>query len=187
MNPTYVSAEHDRRLAALILPCVVVAVDLAAARVRVQSGDWTSAWLRWHDQAAGQARHWRAPSIGEQGALISPSGVLAMGTFIPGLFGDAGAPADDRDHVETWRFADGGTLVYDWAAHSYSISLPGGSVTVQVGAAKVTVNDTTVAVQAGQISLKGEVSIQGNLAVQGNVSSSGSVMDATGNSNHHTH
>lgn len=187
MNQAYVSAEHDRRLAALILPCVVVAVDLAAARVRVQSGDWTSAWVRWHDQAAGQARHWRAPSIGEQGALISPSGVLAMGTFIPGLFGDAGAPADDRDHVQTWRFADGGTLVYDWAAHSYSISLPSGTVNVQVGSAKVTVSDSAVSVQAGQISLKGAVSIQGNLAVQGNVSSTGSVMDTTGNSNHHTH
>ena len=30
---SYVSAEHDRMLAAMILPCVVVAVDLAAARV----------------------------------------------------------------------------------------------------------------------------------------------------------
>lgn len=29
---SYVSAEHDRMLAAMILPCVVVAVDLAAAR-----------------------------------------------------------------------------------------------------------------------------------------------------------
>lgn len=28
---SYVSAEHDRMLAAMILPCVVVAVDLAAA------------------------------------------------------------------------------------------------------------------------------------------------------------
>ncbi len=45
---SYVSAEHDRMLAAMILPCVVVAVDLAAARVRVRSGDWTSGWLRWH-------------------------------------------------------------------------------------------------------------------------------------------
>lgn len=64
---SYVSAEHDRMLAAMILPCVVVAVDLAAARVRVRSGDWTSGWLRWHSLAAGKVRHWRAPSIGEQG------------------------------------------------------------------------------------------------------------------------
>lgn len=81
---SYVSAEHDRMLAAMILPCVVVAVDLAAARVRVRSGDWTSGWLRWHSLAAGKVRHWRAPSIGEQGVLLSPSGGVSMGTFIPG-------------------------------------------------------------------------------------------------------
>lgn len=187
MNPTYVSAEHDRMLASLIVPCVVVAVDLAAARVRVSNGEWTSAWVRWHAQGAGPARHWRAPGIGEQGVLLSPSGVLAMGTFVPGLYGDAGAPADSRDHIETWRFADGGSLSYDWAAHSYSIELPGGSVTVKVGGAQVLVSDAAVTVKAGQISLQGEVAIQGNLAVQGNVTSSGSIMDTTGNSNHHTH
>ncbi len=77
---SYVSALHDRMLASLVIPCRVVAVDLAAARVRVSDGSgWTSAWVRWHAQAAGQARHWRAPSLGEQGVLLSPSGEPAQG------------------------------------------------------------------------------------------------------------
>ncbi|MED5608493.1 phage baseplate assembly protein V [Pseudomonas sp. JH-2] len=184
---SYAQAEHDRMIAALIMPCVVVAVDLAAARVRVSDGEWTSAWVRWHDLAAGKARHWRAPSLGEQGVLFSPSGVAEVGTFVPGLFGSAGAPADSRDHVQVWRFDDGGSLVYDWAAHSYSIELPSGSVTVKVGGVQVLVDDSGVTVQAGQITLQGEVAIQGNLAVQGNITSTGSIMDTTGNSNHHTH
>lgn len=88
---SYVSAMHDRMLACMVIPCRVVALDLAAARVRVSDGSgWTSAWLRWHAQAAGQARHWRAPSLGEQGVLLSPSGEPAQGTFLPGLYGNAG-------------------------------------------------------------------------------------------------
>ncbi|KEZ65467.1 phage baseplate protein, partial [Pseudomonas syringae pv. syringae FF5] len=88
---SYASAAHDRMLAALIIPCRVEAVDLGAAMVRVTDGaGWTSAWVRWHSQAAGKARHWRVPTLGEQGALISPSGDPAQGTFVPGLYGNAG-------------------------------------------------------------------------------------------------
>ena len=109
----YASAEHDRMIAAMLLPCVVAGIDLSAGRVRVKAGEWTSAWVRWHSLAAGKARHWRVPSLNEQGVLFSPSGDPAMGTFIPGLYGNAGAAPDNRDHVEAWYFDDGGSLVYD--------------------------------------------------------------------------
>ncbi len=137
MNQDYVSAEHDRMLAALVMPCEVVAVDLAAARVRVRSGEWTSAWVRWHAQAAGAARHWRAPSLGEQGVLLSPSGMAAMGTFVPGLFGAAAAAPNNRGEVESWHFPDGAVLSYDWQAHRYDLQLPAGSATVKVGGTQV--------------------------------------------------
>lgn len=43
---SYVSAQHDRMLAGLIIPCSVVGVDLAAGAVRVSDGaGWTSAWV----------------------------------------------------------------------------------------------------------------------------------------------
>lgn len=191
---SYATAEHDRMLAALIMPCVVAAVDLAAARVRVTDGEWTSAWVRWHSLAAGAARHWRAPTVGEQGVLISPSGVAEAGTFVPGLFGDAGAPADNRAHVEVWRFEDGGALVYDWQAHSYSISLPSGTVSVQVGSTAATLTDdaanvssSSVTIAAGQINLQGAVTVNGTLHATGNITSAGSILDTSGNSNHHSH
>lgn len=185
MNLDYVSAEHDRMLAALVMPCEVVAVDLAAARVRVRAGEWTSAWVRWHAQAAGAARHWRAPSLGEQGVLLSPSGSAALGTFVPGLFG-ATAP-DNRGEVECWHFPDGATLSYDWQAHRYDLQLPTGSATLKVGAAQVQIVDAAVTVKAASITLQGPVTVEGALTVKGNVTSAGSIMDATGNSNHHTH
>jgi phage baseplate assembly protein V len=190
-------------IAAMLMPCAVVAVDLTGPAVRVSNGEWTSAWVRWHSLAAGKARHWRAPSLGEQGVLFNPSGQAGMGTFIPGLYGNAGAPPDNRDHVEVWRFDDGGSLVYDWEAESYTITLPTGTVTIKVGSAEVVVTDNAVTakiggtevaltpgsatVKAAAIKLVGAVAIDGPLHVTQDITSDASILDATGNSNHHSH
>ncbi|MFK3792303.1 phage baseplate assembly protein V [Pseudomonas piscis] len=165
---SFVAATHDRMLAGLIIPCSVVGVDLAAAMVRVSDGaGWTSAWVRWHSQAAGKARHWRAPSLGEQGALISPSGEPAQGTFVPGLYGNSGTQPDNRDHVEVWRFDDGGSLVYDWQAKSYSISLPSGTVTIQVAGSSAVITDSAITAKADTISLTGQITLNGDVQING--------------------
>ena len=185
----YALAQHDRMLAAMLKPCYVVAVDLAASppACRVSDGDWTSAWVRWHSLAAGKARHWRSPSLGEQGVLFSPSGEAAQGTFIPGLYGNAGTPPDNRDHVEVWRFADGGSLVYDWKAKSYTITLPSGTVTISVGGASAVVTDSSVTVTAGDIGLIGAVKVDGPLLVTGDITGLGKVIDTKGNTPNHKH
>ncbi|OUM30219.1 phage baseplate protein [Pseudomonas sp. 1239] len=185
---SYASSMHDRMLAALVIPCRVVGIDLAAARVRVSDGaGWTSAWVRWHSQAAGKARHWRAPSLNEQGALLSPSGEPAQGTFVPGLYGNAGAPPDNREHVEVWRFDDGGSLVYDWQARSYSIELPGGTVSLKVAGSSLLVTDNAITLNAANIALTGEVSINGGLRVTGDILGAGKIIDTGGNTANHKH
>ena len=194
-------AEHDRMIAGVVKTCYVVALDLAAKppMCRVSDGEWVSAWVRWHSQAAGKARHWRVPSMGEQGTLLSPSGDVSQGTFVPGLFGDAGPAPDNRDHVERWLFDDGGSLTYDWQAKSYSIVLPTGSVDIKVGGSSATVTDSDVYVKSGHITLdgpsllKGDVEIDGNVLIKGalhatgDISTDGALIDVAGNSNHHTH
>ncbi|MBA2923600.1 phage baseplate assembly protein V [Pseudomonas sp. P7] len=190
---SYASAQHDRMIASTVMPCVVVGVDLSTAMVRVKSGDWISAWVRWHSQAAGKARHWRVPSVGEQGALISPSGEPAMGTFIPGLYGNAGAQPDNRDHVEVWRFDDGGSLVYDWEANSYTIDLPAGTVMVKVGGSVLEMTPDSTRLVSGKINLVGLVTIDGatqinsTLNTTGDINSAGKVIDVGGNTPNHKH
>ena len=185
---SYVAGQHDRLLAGLVIPCYVVGVDLAAARVRVSDGgDWTSAWVRWHALAAGKARHWRAPSLNEQGVLVSPSGEPAQGTFIPGLYGNAGAPPDNRDHVEVWRFDDGGSLVYDWQAKSYTITLPSGTVKVKVGGSEVVVTDNAIVAKSGAVTINGPVTINGTLLVTGDINGGGRIIDTAGNTANHKH
>ena len=195
MSSGYVAAQHDRMLAGLVKDCYVVAVDLAASPpvCRVSDGEWVSGWVRWHSIAAGKARHWRSPSLNEQGTLISASGEVAQGTFIPGLYGNGGPPPDNRDHVEVWRFDDGGSLVYDWQAKSYSISLPSGTVTIKVGATQAEVTDNAVTVKSSTINLEASVNIKGPVTIDGplhatqSITSDGAILDTAGNSNHHSH
>ncbi|RBL70097.1 phage baseplate assembly protein V [Pseudomonas sp. MWU13-2625] len=195
MSSGYVAAQHDRMLAGLVKDCYVVAVDLAASPpvCRVSDGEWVSGWVRWHSVAAGKARHWRAPSIDEQGTLISASGDVAQGTFIPGLYGNGGPPPDNRDHVEVWRFDDGGSLVYDWQANSYTITLPSGTVTIKVGSTQAEVTDNAVSVKSGSIDLEGAVNIKGPVNIDGplhatqSITSDADVLAAGVSDNHHKH
>jgi len=192
-------AEHDRMIAAMLMPCAVVGVDLPAATVRVSNGAWTSAWVRWHSLAAGKARHWRAPSLGEQGVLFNPSGQAGMGTFIPGLYGNAGPPPDNRDHVEVWRFDDGGSLVYDWEANSYTITLPTGKVITKVGATESITTDTNITVTTTNMKFVASVEIQGPLRVTegveiggtlhavGSITSGANILASGNSDNHHSH
>ncbi len=195
MSSGYVAAQHDRMLAGLVKDCYVVAVDLAASPpvCRVSDGEWVSGWVRWHSIAAGKARHWRAPSLNEQGTLISASGEVAQGTFIPGLYGNGGAPPDNRDHVEVWRFDDGGSLVYDWQANSYTITLPSGTVTIKVGSTLAEVTDNAVSVKSGTIDLEGAVNIKGPVNIDGplhatqSITSDADILAAGQSDNHHKH
>ena len=188
-------AEHDRMIAGMVKECYVVALDLTVRppMCRVSDGEWVSAWVRWHSQAAGKARHWRVPSMGEQGALLSPSGDVSQGTFVPGLFGDAGPAPDNRDHVECWLFDDGGSLTYDWQAHSYSIDLPTGTVAIKVAGSDLAVTDNDVVVKSGAITLdgpatlNGDVQINGTLRVTGDILGGGSIIDTAGNTPNHKH
>jgi phage baseplate assembly protein V len=192
---SYANAEHDRMLAGLVKPCYVVALDLAAVPpvCRVSDGEWTSAWVRWHSLAAGKARHWRVPSMGEQGALISASGDVSQGTFVAGLYGNAGPAPDTRDHVERWLFDDGGSLTYDWEAKRYSIVLPSGSVDIEVGSSAATVTDSAVVVTSGAIALDGDVTIYGDVLINGalrvtaDILGGGSIIDTAGNTPNHQH
>lgn len=95
--------------------------------------------------------------MGEQGVLVSPSGEPAQGTFVPWLYGNAGAQPDNRDHVEVWRFDDGGSLAYDWAAKSYTIKLPTGTVNIEVGSSKAVITDAAINAESAAIKAKAPV------------------------------
>jgi phage baseplate assembly protein V len=180
-------AEHDRMIAAMLMPGHVVAIDTVEAMVRIDSRGWVSPWVRWHSLAAGQARHWRAPSMNEKGSLICPHGQPQLGRFIPGLYSEDFPQPDNRDHVEVWRFEDGGSLVYDWEASTYDITLPTGTGTIRVGGSVFTVKDSEVSVDSASIKLNGNTEINGTLLVSKDVTGLGKIIDTGGNTPNHAH
>lgn len=180
-------AEHDRMIGAMLIPGHVVAVDLVAAKVRINSLGWISPWVRWHSQAAGKARHWRAPSINERGTLLCPHGQPGLGRFLCGLYSDDFPQPDNRGHVEVWRFEDGGSLVYDWLASSYDITLPTGTATVRVGGSSIEVTDAAITLTSTLIKLAGETQIEGPLTVTGDINGGGMIIDTGGNTANHKH
>ena len=89
--------------------------------------------------------------------------------------------------MEVWRFYDGGSLVYDWQAQSYTITLPSGTVTIAVGGTSAVVTVSAVTVTAVAIDLIGSVKIDGTLAVTGDITSLGKIIDTGGNTSNHKH
>ncbi|WP_199104157.1 phage baseplate assembly protein V [Aquitalea sp. ASV11] len=141
-------SELDRQLASLIIPGSVSAVQLKPPRVRVQSGEWESDWQPWLAVAAGQARHWRAPSIGEQAVLINPSGDPAQGFALVGFYTDQ-FDGDGRADVIGWHMPDGAVLEYNHASGSLLVD---GVSSVQVQAAQqVTVRSTRITLDADDV------------------------------------
>ena len=176
----YAIAELDRRLAALIQAGTVAEVDYASARCRVQVGPWISAMLPWLSLGAGEARHWRAPSVGEQALIVAPSGEPAGGFVLPGFYTEQHAQAGDaRPKAMAWRMPDGCLLEYDWEAGALKAS-GSKSISVESGGT-VTLKCAALVVDAPSATFKG------NLKIDGNVDAAGSVMDGGGNSNHHKH
>lgn len=60
------SAELIRLLENVLRVGVVIAVDEESWRVRVQSGELQTDWLRWNTTRAGAFSIWVPPSVGEQ-------------------------------------------------------------------------------------------------------------------------
>ncbi|MCG9083940.1 phage baseplate assembly protein V [Laribacter hongkongensis] len=148
--------EIDRQLSGMLLPGTVSAVDVGSARVRVESDGWVSGWVPWQSQAAGKARHWRVPSVGEQVVLLCPSGDPAQGFALTGFY-TAGHGHDNRADVVAWQMPDGGKVEYDFALGAVLVD---GCKTVAVNAAdSVTVKTTQIILDAQDVTVTNNLTV----------------------------
>jgi phage baseplate assembly protein V len=153
----------ERRQANAIRYGTVAEVDYAKARVKIKSGNITTAWLPWAaGRASGAKRRWDPPEVGEQVAVISPGGDMAQGLVLPGVYQDtAAAPSDspDKDGVE---YGDGTVIEYDRGSHTLLVDLGGASITAKrdmikltVAGVSLTVSDAGVAITGGTVTHDG--------------------------------
>lgn len=119
------TADLARRLDNLLRLGTIAEVDVAAARVRVATGQLLTGWLPWLALRAGTTSHWSAPTVDEQVILFSPSGELTQGVALVGLYSDANPANGNSADVHRTTYPDGAVIEYDQAAHKLRATLPG--------------------------------------------------------------
>jgi len=139
----------------------IAAVQMKPPRVQVKTGTLVTAWLPWIALRAGADREWNPPTLDEQVLLFSPSGQLANGVVLTGLFSDQIPANGDREGLRRITYRDGTVIEYDSVAHHLNATLTDGG--------------TTDLVSTGGINLVGNITHQGDYTQTGNQNITGKV------------
>ena len=131
----------------------IAEVQMQPPRVKVKSGNITTTWLPWLALRAGADREWDPPTIGEQVVLLSPSGNLAQGVVLAGLFSDLIQANGARAGLHRRTYRDGTVIEYDSIAKHLRATLPGTAEVIAEGDIDVTSNANISAVALGDINL----------------------------------
>lgn len=155
--------ELQRRVSNVFRIGNISAVDLAAARVKVDFQGVTTAWIPWMTDRAGAVKIWNPPSVGEQVCVCSPSGELGAGFIMSGAINYAGNPAsDNRNHV-------------------YRLELPAS------GAFEIKIGDRTFILNNTKLVFDGDLEVDGDIKATGNVIADGDITAGTVSLSSHVH
>lgn len=157
-------ADLSRQLENLIRIGTVAEVNHATRRVRVESGGLRTGWLKWRVGRAGATRHWDPPTVGEQVLILSPSGELANGIVLPGIYCDDHDSPSNSPSEHVMDFPDGARITYDHANGALSAT---GIQTALVQAAQSVTADTPMTHVTGNVVIDGDTHMKGTLLVDG--------------------
>lgn len=166
-RPLHSAAELLRLIHNLVRLGTVAEVDHARARVRVATGEITTAWLPWLEERAGTTRTWNPPTVGEQVVVFAPGGDMASAVVLAGLYRTQHpAPSDSAD---VWHavMPDGAVIEYDHATSHLQATLPGSATLAAQGDVLVTTPAALTATAGGGATLNADTVINGTLAING--------------------
>lgn len=191
--------ELERRLANVLRWARVDTVDAGGALLTAafdddEAGEPVSTGpVPWLAAFAGDARAWRAPSVGEQVLLLSPDGDLAQAVALPAGYSDARPAPSGDPAVRLERHPDGAVLSYDAGRHVLMHTAHDGAV-VKYDAASHLLSavlpgeGTTTLDSRGGVNVLGDVAVTGSIAATGEVSDEdGSMQEMRDTYNTHTH
>ncbi len=127
-------AEIRRRLDNMIRLGTIAQVDHAKALCRVQSGAILTGWLPFFARRAGSTNEWDPVSQGEQCTVFSPSGDLAQGVVLVGLYSAANPPCSNNPAAHKTEWANGDYVEHNAETGAYTLKLTGH---VQIDAASL--------------------------------------------------
>ncbi|CAM4476652.1 MULTISPECIES: phage baseplate assembly protein V [Klebsiella/Raoultella group] len=114
-------AELIRLLENIARTGTVTELDEAKWRVRVQSGELETTWLRWNAQRAGAFKVWVPPSIGEQVWFLCLGGNTDVAFIGGSLYSDDNpAPGASRNEMVVTA-PDGAKFRYDAEASALQV------------------------------------------------------------------
>lgn len=168
-------ANLTRLLENLIRFGTIAAVQMKPPRVKVLTGTLTTAWLPWINPRAGADREWNPPTEGEQVLLLSPSGQLANGVAVTGLFSELIPANGEREGLHRTTYRDGAVIEYDSIAKHLRATLPGTAEVTAVGNVSITTQAALSATATGDITLTSAANI--TITAAGNVAITGARVD----------
>lgn len=118
-------ADLRRRIDNMIRLGTIAQVDHAKALCRVQSGAITTGWLPFFTRRAGTTNEWDPVSQGEQCTVFSPSGELAQGVVLVGLYSSANPPQSSNPAVHRTQWANGDFIEHNAATGALTIQCSG--------------------------------------------------------------
>ena len=178
------SAELIRLLENILRVGVVIAVDEESWRVRVQSGELQTDWLRWNTTRAGAFSIWVPPSVGEQVWLGCIGGNPETAVIIGSLYSsDNPAPGSSLKEI-VLTAPDGASFRYDAEASALEAQ---GMKTVHIKASASVTLETPIVECTNHLKVRTfELSEGGTM--KGNVTHSGGSLSSNGVTVHsHVH
>ena len=178
------SAELIRLLENILRVGVVIAVDEESWRVRVQSGELQTDWLRWNTTRAGAFSIWVPPSVGEQVWLGCIGGNPETAVIIGSLYSsDNPAPGSSLKEI-VLTAPDGASFRYDAEASALEAQ---GMKTAHIKASASVTLETPIVECTNHLKVRTfELSEGGTM--KGNVTHSGGSLTSNGVTVHsHVH
>lgn len=135
-------AELIRLLENVVRTGTVTEIDEGKWRVRVQSGELETTWLRWNAQRAGAFKVWVPPSIGEQVWFLCLGGNTDVAFIGGSLYSDDNpAPGASRNEMVVTA-PDGAMFRYD--AEAGALQVQGIKSAVVEASVKITLDTPEV-------------------------------------------
>lgn len=154
---------------------IISDIDEVKVCVRVmlpECDDLRTNWLPILQRNTQDNKDYWLPDVGEQVVvLLDDNG--EDGVVLGAVYSSIDIPPVTNKDKRYVRFADAASFEYDRKTHRLTIN--GGIETIVIEA-KASIDITTP-----------QVTIKGNVSVTGNINASGSIIDAGGNTNHHSH
>ena len=157
----------------------IAETQMKPPRVRVKTGELLTGWLPWIALRAGADTDWDPPTVDEQVILFSPSGQLANGIALTGIYSTAHPANGEREGLHRRTYRDGTVIEYDSAAHHLNAVLADGGTTNLVSTGGISI--------IGSITHQGDYTQTGNQTITGTVTVSEDVVAADISLVKHTH